>query len=125
MESKATRTPTVRGKSCHWARFAAGEWKARELSARKSYVRWFRRLYSKWECIHGHEGAWDSATGNGYYGGLQMDYSFQSAYGPEFLARWGHAGNWPVWAQLRAAERAYDSGRGFGPWPNTRLMCGL
>jgi hypothetical protein len=23
-------------------------------------------------CIHQHEGAWNSATGNGYYGGMQF-----------------------------------------------------
>jgi hypothetical protein len=53
-----------------------------------------------------------------------MDTGFQSAYGPEFVARWGTANNWPVYAQLIAAERAYRS-RGFGPWPNTAAMCGL
>src|SRR6185436_13142983 len=30
-----------------------------------------------WECIHRGEGAWRSNTGNGYYGGLQMDLEFQ------------------------------------------------
>jgi hypothetical protein len=53
-----------------------------------------------------------------------MDAGFQSAYGSEFVARWGHAGDWPVWAQLIAAERAYAT-RGFAPWPNTSAMCGL
>jgi hypothetical protein len=76
-------------------------------------------------CIHHYEGAWSSNTGNGYYGGLQMDLTFQSIYGAEFLNRWGTADNWPVWAQLRAAVRAYQSGRGFGPWPNTARACGL
>jgi hypothetical protein len=92
---------------------------------RQAERRAFRALYEKWRCIHEHEGAWNANTGNGYYGGLQMDYSFQRAYGPEFLRRWGTADRWPVWAQLEAAERAYDSGRGFGPWPNTSRMCGL
>jgi hypothetical protein len=76
-------------------------------------------------CIHRYEGAWGSNTGNGYYGGLQMDLQFQGLYGPEFLRRWGTADNWPVWAQLQAAVRAYESGRGFGPWPNTARACGL
>ena len=70
-------------------------------------------------CIHHYEGAWNSNTGNGYYGGLQMDLAFQGSYGAEFLHRWGTADNWPVWAQLQAAVRAYQSGRGFYPWPNT------
>ena len=52
-----------------------------------------------------------------------MDMSFQRAYGPEFMDRWGTADRWPVWAQITAAERAYET-RGFGPWPNTRRMCG-
>ena len=76
-------------------------------------------------CIHHYEGAWNSNTGNGYYGGLQMDLTFQSLYGAEFLNRWGTADNWPVWAQLQSAVRAYQSGRGFGPWPNTARACGL
>ncbi|HEY8646022.1 MAG TPA: hypothetical protein VIL77_09120 [Gaiellaceae bacterium] len=76
-------------------------------------------------CIHQYEGAWNANTGNGYYGGLQMDLSFQGSYGAEFLRRWGTADNWPVWAQLQAAVRAYQSGRGFYPWPNTARACGL
>jgi hypothetical protein len=76
-------------------------------------------------CIHRYEGAWNSNTGNGYYGGLQMDLTFQGRYGADFLQRWGTADNWPVWAQLQAAVRAYQSGRGFSPWPNTARACGL
>jgi hypothetical protein len=82
-------------------------------------------LESAFLCIHHYEGAWDANTGNGYYGGLQMDTSFQNSYGKEFVARWGTADNWPVWAQLEAARRAYASGRGFGPWPNTARACGF
>jgi hypothetical protein len=76
-------------------------------------------------CIHRYEGAWTANTGNGYYGGLQMDLSFQGSYGADFLKRWGTADNWPAWAQLQAAVRAYQSGRGFYPWPNTARACGL
>jgi Transglycosylase-like domain len=76
-------------------------------------------------CIHRHEGAWDANTGNGYYGGLQMDRSFQQTYGPEFVVKWGTADKWPTWAQVQAARRAYASGRGFGPWPSTARACGL
>jgi len=76
-------------------------------------------------CIHRHEGTWNSNTGNGYYGGLQMDTAFQRTYGPEYVTRWGTADNWPTWAQVQAARRAYASGRGFGPWPNTARACGL
>ena len=76
-------------------------------------------------CIHHFEGAWNSNTGNGYYGGLQMDRRFMGLYGPQFVARWGTADHWPAWAQLEAAARAHESGRGFTPWPNTARACGL
>lgn len=76
-------------------------------------------------CIHGHEGSWDSNTGNGYYGGMQMDTSFQKTYGREFYDAFGTANNWPVSVQIAVAIKAYLSGRGYGPWPNTRRMCGI
>ena len=82
-------------------------------------------LSSAFRCIHHYEGGWDSNTGNGYYGGLQMDLGFQRSYGSDYLTRWGTADNWPVWAQVSAAVRAYRSGRGFWPWPNTARACGL
>ena len=82
-------------------------------------------LSSAFLCIHHYEGAWTANTGNGYYGGLQMDRRFQSLYGRDFVARWGTADNWPAWAQLQAAIRAYRSGQGFDPWPNTARACGL
>jgi len=76
-------------------------------------------------CIHRYEGSWTSNSGNGYYGGLQMDREFQARYGSGFLQRWGTADNWPAWAQIQAAVHAYRSGRGFGPWPSTARSCGL
>lgn len=82
-------------------------------------------LRSAFLCIHRYEGAWNANTGNGYYGGLQMDVSFQRRYGDEFASRWGTADNWPAWAQLETAVRAYRSGRGFRPWPSTARACGL
>lgn len=84
-----------------------------------------QRLVPAFSCIHHYEGAWNANTGNGFYGGLQMDLRFQSSYGADFMARWGTADNWPIWAQLQAAIRAYKSGRGFYPWPNTARACGL
>jgi len=82
-------------------------------------------LVQAFSCIHSYEGAWSSNTGNGYYGGLQMDVGFQQLYGSTYLRRWGTADNWPIWAQLDAAIRAYRSGRGFWPWPNSARICGL
>jgi hypothetical protein len=82
-------------------------------------------LAAAFACIHRYEGSWTARTGNGYYGGLQMDLGFQATYGADFAARWGTADRWPVWAQVAAAVRAYESGRGFGPWPRTSVVCGL
>ena len=84
-----------------------------------------RFLQSAFACIHHYEGSWHSDTGNGYYGGLQMDLSFQHRYGADYLRRYGTADRWPAWAQIQAAVRAYSSGRGFYPWPNTARFCGL
>jgi hypothetical protein len=81
--------------------------------------------YSSWLCIHGGEGSWTSNTGNGYYGGLQMDYGFMSSYGGALLASKGTADHWTPLEQMWVAERAYSSGRGFYPWPNTARACGL
>lgn len=36
----ADRSPIVLGKTCRWARYAAGEWQARARSARRSLERW-------------------------------------------------------------------------------------
>ncbi|MHB8742602.1 MAG: transglycosylase family protein [Sulfuricaulis sp.] len=76
-------------------------------------------------CIHSHEGAWTASTGNGYYGGLQMDTSFEKHYGREFYQAWGHANRWPAAVQITVAMRAYLAGRGFSPWPTTARLCGL
>lgn len=81
--------------------------------------------YNQWLCIHSNEGAWDANTGNGFYGGLQMDWSFMRTYGPAYLRTKGTADNWTPLEQMWVAERAYSSGRGFGPWPNTARACGL
>ena len=75
--------------------------------------------------MHPHyEGAW-SDSGSPYYGGLQMDISFQASYGGPLLATKGTAENWTPLEQMWVAERAYRSGRGFYPWPNTARACGL
>jgi hypothetical protein len=82
-----------------------------------------------WLCIHRYERnprqGWRTRTGNGYYGGLQMDIGFQRTYGPELLRRKGTADRWTPVEQMWVAERAHRSGRGFYPWPNTARYCGL
>jgi hypothetical protein len=113
----------------------------RERKAVQAHRRWIRNLWYKrantawrhaqnppheaaWRCIHRYEGAWND-SGAPYYGGLQMDLSFQQSYGAELLRRKGTADNWSPTEQMWVAERAYRSGRGFYPWPNTARYCGL
>ena len=78
----------------------------------------------QWLCIHRFEGAWRDPSPP-YYGGLQMDLSFQRAYGAHLLRRKGTANNWTPLEQMWVAERAHRAGRGFYPWPNTARSCGL
>ncbi len=78
----------------------------------------------QWLCIHHYEGAWNDPNPP-YYGGLQMDLSFQRAYGGGLLSRKGTANNWTPLEQMWTAERAHRAGRGFYPWPNTARYCGL
>jgi len=75
-------------------------------------------------CIHRYEGAWNANTGNGYYGGLQMNMDFMRGYGPELLDGKGTANRWTPLEQIWVAERAVPR-RGFNPWPQTARMCGL
>jgi len=102
-------------------------WRNRALAAEQRAANPPHR--SQWLCIHRYERnpaqGWATRTGNGYYGGLQMDISFQRTYGAEILRRKGTANNWSALEQMWVAERAHRSGRGFSPWPNTARTCGL
>ena len=106
---------------------------ARWLSARTERVRPDERpmservpYYGELTCIADHEsgGRWDISTGNGYYGGLQMDRQFQQTYAPDLYEAKGTADNWTQEEQMRAAARAVES-RGFTPWSTTARMCGI
>jgi hypothetical protein len=116
-----------RSRSAAYRTWVRSVWHKRYLTWRK---RWINRpvvprsVFNDFMCIHHYEGAWNDETGNGYHGGLQMDYSFETTYGPEFYAQWGDAGHWPPIDQIIAAYRAYLS-RGFSPWPEHRADCGL
>ena len=77
-----------------------------------------------WLCIHRYEGDWRDPSPP-YYGGLQMDFEFQRTYATPLLRRKGTADHWTPLEQIWVAERAYRSGRGFYPWPNTARYCGL
>ena len=78
----------------------------------------------EWQCIHRFEGGWTD-SGGPYYGGLQMDITFQRHYGGYLLVRKGTADHWTPVEQMWVAERALRAGRGFWPWPNTARFCGI
>lgn len=67
-------------------------------------------------------GNWSINTGNGYYGGLQMDMTFWNTYGNSAYARADLA---PRGEQIAAATKARDSGRGYYPWPTCARKLGL
>jgi hypothetical protein len=82
---------------------------------------WLERAFL---CIHAGEGSW-SDPNPPYWGGVQMDMSFQRTYGDWALRAFGTADHWPASVQVATAIRAYTAGRGFYPWPNTARACGL
>ncbi|HZC13828.1 MAG TPA: hypothetical protein VE270_07400 [Thermoleophilaceae bacterium] len=104
-------------------RWALALWRKRAGAARGAAHNPPRR--PAWLCIHRHEGPWNARTGNGYYGGLQMDIAFQRRWGPDLLRAKGLAHRWLPIEQIWVAERAYRSGLRFRPWPNTSRACGL
>jgi hypothetical protein len=97
-------------------------WRERAERARRAALRPPHR--SAWLCIQRHEGAWTDA-GAPYYGGLQMDLSFQRTYAPDLLRRKGTANRWTPLEQMWVAERALRRGTGFYPWPTAARTCGL
>jgi hypothetical protein len=126
VEPAATASAQAR-QLAHWR--AVSRW----LAARSERVRAAERPLSAriphfeaLTCIARHEshGDWSISTGNGYYGGLQMDRAFQQTYAPRLYRTKGTADNWTREEQMRAAERAIRA-RGFTPWPNTARMCGV
>jgi hypothetical protein len=96
-------------------------WRHRERAA------WWRANHppelSGWNCIHEYEGSWTD-SGGPYYGGLQMDLSFQATYGAWLLRHRGTADHWSRLEQIWAGVRAWRV-RGFSPWPNTARYCGV
>jgi hypothetical protein len=75
-----------------------------------------------WTCIHNYEGSW-ADSGGPYWGGLQMDLSFQQTYGGWLLHHKGTADHWSPLEQIWVAVRAART-RGFSPWPSTARYCG-
>jgi hypothetical protein len=102
----------------------------RQLARRwqhRAHTAWWRAKHPPelrdWMCIHQYEGSW-ADSGGPYWGGLQMDYSFQRTYGAWLLRHKGTADNWSPLEQIWVAVRASHS-RGFSAWPNTARNCGL
>jgi Transglycosylase-like domain len=121
------RTPTShsesRAASTAYRHWVLGLWRKRATRVWHRVVRVPHK--AQWLCIHRGEGNWRANTGNSYYGGLQMDLSFQRSYGGYLFHSKGTANRWSPYEQMWVAERAYTSGRGFYPWPNTARACGL
>jgi hypothetical protein len=94
---------------------------------RREHVAWKRSrhppLLSDWLCIHRYEGAWND-SGGPYWGGLQMNLSFQQRYGGWLFRKKGTADHWTPLEQIWVAVRAWRV-RGFWPWPSTARYCGL
>ena len=112
-----------RSSSIGFRRWVLSYWRGQAVKARRAAANPPR--LAAWLCIHRREGPWNARTGNGYYGGLQMDMAFQRRWGPELLRAKGTADRWRPIEQIWVAERAYRSGLGFSPWPNTARACGL
>jgi hypothetical protein len=117
-----------RGLSRSLAASSAPRW--RQLARawhRREHRAWRRAehppLLRDWSCIHRYEGSWTD-HGAPYWGGLQMDYSFQSTYGGWLLRHRGTADHWTSLEQIWTAVRAWRV-RGFSPWPNTARDCGV
>lgn len=78
-----------------------------------------------WDTLAGCESTntWDINTGNGYFGGLQMDMDFWNTYGGlEFASRPDLA---TKEQQIQIAIIGRDSGRGYDPWPGCADKHGL
>ena len=102
-----------------WGRFKERS-KARNSKCGPDLMGWYYNSGAK--CVHEHEGAWTSNTGNGYYGGFQADLSFASTYGPEYYPP--TPDQWTPLQQIHMAYRGWLA-RGWYPWPNTARACGL
>jgi hypothetical protein len=119
---KSRATAVRRHRSPHYRRWVRSLWLKRAVKYRRKAHRPPHR--AAWSCLKRYEGRWDDPNPP-YYGGLQMDISFQRRYGRDLLRRKGTADKWKPLEQMWVAERALRAGRGFHPWPNTARYCGL
>jgi len=112
---------TRRTMTAQTAKNLARIWHRREFSA--SRTAHHPPELRAWNCIHHYEGSWTDPNAP-YWGGLQMDYSFQSAYGAWLLKHKGTANHWAPLAQIWAGVRAWRV-RGFEPWAGSAHACGV
>jgi hypothetical protein len=113
-EQKMTSLDALGALRDRWQAVAAGERKRAKRPPHRG----------AWSCIQRHEGRWND-PGAPYYGGLQMDLTFQRRYGKYLLRRKGTANRWTRLEQMWTAEKALRAGRGFYPWPVAASRCGL
>lgn len=104
-------------------------WVARHTDWRKRLSAYLAAPWLHWTggmCIHSKEGSWTAYNPAGYYGGMQMDWSFMRRWGGWALTKYGgrDARSWVPGDQLHVAWTAYVH-IGYGPWPNTARACGL
>lgn len=95
-------------------------WRHTHPAAEREH-RYQSRLFNLFDRVASCEShnTWNISTGNGYYGGLQMDRGFAGTYDPWAYRNLGTPNHWSRERQIRAAIRAYHS-RGLRPWP----VCG-
>jgi hypothetical protein len=124
------RYPTAyldrRSRSLTYRQWVLELWKTRaEVAKRRALHPPYLR---KWLCVFRHERhprqGWRTDTGNGYYGGLQMDVAFQRRYGRWLLYRKGLAHRWTPIEQVWVAERGRRV-QGWYAWPISAWRCGL
>lgn len=111
-------------RNVHMRRYYLRQWTARHRQAISLQRRWLwsRAWYQAAMCVHRGEGAWTSNTGNGFYGGMQFDYSTWLSNGGGRFAAYAHLAT-PV-EQLTVTYWTWQR-RGWYPWPNTARACGL
>jgi hypothetical protein len=105
-----------------YRRWVRDLWRGRAVRTRRKALH--PPYLGSWLCIHRYEASWRDG-GAPYYGGLQMDVSFQLHYARHLYRVKGTADHWTPLEQIWAAEKARRSGLGFTPWPNTGRLCGV
>jgi len=129
MSARLTKSSATarRVRSAAYRRWVRDLWRRRAIGTRR--VAQNPPHKSAWLCLYQYERhpglGWRTNTGNGFYGGLQMDWGFMRAYGARLLRTKGTADRWTALEQMWVGERALRAGRGFHPWPRSSRACGL